>query len=106
MKVGYVCVGGNITSSPSCDRPFQADYAVRGCVERRGGLSGSRLQLLKALMHASISFNSLLRVPGIRVCLRCGIRQEVNFLDDIPQSGKTVVLPQWQFTVTSRCKSS
>jgi hypothetical protein len=77
-------------SSPSCDR----DYAVRGCVERGGGggLSGSRLHLLKAHMHASISFNSLLRVPGIRVCLRCGIRQEVNFLDDIPQGGRTVVL--------------
>lgn len=96
MKVGYLCGWVNTASSHSSDRLFRANYTVCSCGAAFKITSpATEVTCARHLYSATISFNFLLRVLGIRVSLRCRIRQEVNFLDDIPQSDKTAVLPQW-----------
>jgi hypothetical protein len=86
----------NTMSSHSSDRLFRANYTVCSSGTTFKITSpATEVTCARHLHSATISFNFLLRVLGIRVCLGCGIRQEVNFLDDIQHSDKTVVLPQW-----------
>jgi hypothetical protein len=88
-------------SSQISNRPFLANYTAILC----GGLRSHVLHATRRHVYtrhhssANISFNFLSHVLRTRVCLQCRItRREENFLQDMPQTGKIVGLPESQFS--------